>query len=191
VSVPRPLEITDVAGHWIVDHQRQVGHRCLQFCDCLCLDRRIHRESDVVGYIDWSGFYLGCESISLLECLGLQCIDCIEDAVELVAQLGLAPQIEIAGQHHIDGSIEVCFSRLQLARVVVSHSALVRRFDRVDQGLYLGSGSRCWRWVGRRRGWLGRLRGLERWGRRLRRLRWPRGHRVFRHTPRNQHRGRG
>ncbi len=135
-------EIADVTGDGIVDHQRQIGLRGLQFGDGLRLDCRVHRESDIVGNIDRSRFDLGCESISLLERLHLQRIDSIEDAVELIAQLGFGPQIEIAGQHQVDGTIEVCLGGLQLARVVVGHTALVRRFDCVDQGLYLGTGGR-------------------------------------------------
>ena len=121
-------------------NQRQIGLRGLEFCDRLRFDCGIHRESDVVRDIDWSRFDLGSESIALLQRLHLQSIDGIDHAVELVAQLGFGPQIEIAGQHQVDGAIEVRLGCLQFAGVVVGHAALIRRFDGVDQSLYLRAG---------------------------------------------------
>jgi hypothetical protein len=60
-------------------------------------------------------------------------------------KLGLVPQVEFAGQHHVDCTIKVGLGGLQLARVVVRHTALIRHFDCVDQGLHLGPGG----WDGR------------------------------------------
>ena len=111
---------------------------------------------DIVGNIDRSRFELGRKSISLLERLHLQSIDGIEHAVELIVQLGFVPEVEIAGQHQVYGSIKVGLGRLQLARVVVRHAALIRHFDCVDQGLYLGTGGWRWQWS------QARLRGRQR-----------------------------
>ena len=161
-------EIADKTGDRIVDHQRQVGLRGLEFCDRLRLDRRVHRESDIVGDIDRRRFDLGCESITLLERLGLQRIDSVENAIELIVQLGFVPQIEIAGQHQVDSAVEVCLGGLQLARVVVSHTALIRLFDCVDQGLHLRTGGgRCRRGSrgsGRSEGLAGLSAGAVAWG---------------------------
>ncbi len=139
---PLGRKIADVAGHGIVDHQRQIGLRGLEFCNRLRLDGRVHGESDIVGDIHRSRFNLGRKSISLLERLHLQRIDRIDHAVELIPQLGLGPQVEIAGQHQVHGAIEVCLGGLQFARVVIRHTALISHFDCVDQGLYLGAGGR-------------------------------------------------
>ena len=119
-----------------------------EFRDCLRFDRRVHGERDIVGNIDRSRFELGRESISLLERLRLQSIDGIENAVELIVQLGFVPEVEIAGQHQVYSSIEVCLGRLQLARMVVGHPTLIRHFDGVDQRLYLRTGG--WRGSGRK-----------------------------------------
>ena len=141
---PPPLgrKIADVTGHRIVDHQRQIGLRGLEFCDCLSLDGRVDRESDVVGNVDGSRFNLGGKPISLLERLHLQRIHRVDHAVELIAQLGFVAQVEIAGQHQVYGAIEVGLGGLQFARVVVRHTTLISHFDCVDHCLDL-------------RGWLG------------------------------------
>ena len=49
--------------------------------------------------------------------------------VELIVQLGLVAQIEIAAQHQVYGTIEVRLGSLQFARVIIRHAALVSRLD--------------------------------------------------------------
>jgi hypothetical protein len=152
--------------------------------------RSVHRESNIVRYIDRSRFNFGGKAIPLLERLHLQRIHRVDHALQLIAQLGLVAQVEIAGQHQVNGTIEIGLGGLQFARVVIRHTALISHFDCVDHRLNLRAGwggrgcCQCFCWDCRRGGLEGRSRSLGRFCRTL-------GYTVLRHTSGKQQRGRG
>ena len=57
----------------------------------------------------------GSEAVALLERIHLEGVDGVDDVVEFILQLGIALDVDAAGEHQVDGVIEVGFGLRKVA----------------------------------------------------------------------------
>ena len=130
-------EVADPAGDVVVDDEGKIGLGGLQLrCD-FTDQLGVGREGDFVGGIGRGFFDLAGESIALLEGDHLEGVDGGEKLVELVGELGIAFEVHAAGEHGVDGGVEVLASSVEMVGVVVGDAGLVAGLRLGDEGLHL------------------------------------------------------
>src|ERR1700761_6287934 len=108
--VVAPLRIgkeVDVGSDVVVDDEREIGLGGGQFGLGFGNDVRVYLKSDVVGDFCRRGLNGWRETVTPAQGFHLKSIDGIEDAVELVVELGIGFDVEAAGAHEVDGFVEV------------------------------------------------------------------------------------
>ena len=169
-------EKVDEGGHVVVDHEREVGlgggEVGASFGDEVWIDG----ESDIAGGFSGSDFFLGSETVTLLESFHLKGIDAVEEMIEFILELRVVFDVDAAGEHEVNGAIELRLCIDELTAAVGGFSSRVIEFNLCNDlantflrdagsgwsGLHRGGGrgwkrgSRC---LGRRSGglfWAGR-----------------------------------
>lgn len=132
----------DVAGDVVVHDQRKIGVRGLQLRFRFGADGGIYRKGDVVGDADRSIFSFGGEAVALLESVHFDVVDGVDDVFELGVEFGRTFDVDAAGEHLIDGVVEVGFGGGEVALLIVGEAILVCNFDIVndllDMALHCG-----------------------------------------------------
>ena len=147
----------DQGGHVVVDHQGEIGVGGSQIGAGLGHNVRVHLEGYVLRHVGGRLLLLLDKAVALLEGLHLEDVDAVHDAVELLLQLGIALDVDAAGEHQVHGAIELQLGLAQTPLVIFSLAAGVGVIDLLDQQAHplLLTG-------GLMRRWNGGLRGLSR-----------------------------
>ena len=111
-------EEVDVGGNVVVDDQGQVGFGGGEIGIGLGHDVGIDDEGDVAGSFGGSVFRLGSEAVALLEASISSAVDLVDDAVEFVLQRRGGLDVDAAGEHEVDGIVEIGFGFGQIAALV-------------------------------------------------------------------------
>ena len=117
----------------VVDHQRQIGVGGGQIGPGLGHDVGVHLEGHVLGYLGRRLLLLGHKAVALLERLHLQRVHPVHNAVELLLQLGIAPDVDAARQHQVHGAIELLLGLGQSSLVIVGLAAGVGLLHLLNQ----------------------------------------------------------
>src|SRR5579863_1753750 len=119
-SPPTCRKVTDVSGYRVRHHQRQIGVRGLDFSFSLCLEVRVNRERDLVGFVDRRGLRLLLrKAIAFLQGLKLETVYAVEDTVKFLLQALVRAQVQGTPQQEIEGAIEVLFGSFEMPGFIV------------------------------------------------------------------------
>jgi hypothetical protein len=123
----------DVGGHVVVDHQRQIGTGRGQVGLGLGHNIRIDHEGHVAGRLARRRLLLRDKAVALLQGLHLQPVHPVQNAVELLLQLGIAADVDAAHQHQVHGAIELLLGLGQLSLAIVGIAARVGALHLLNQ----------------------------------------------------------
>ncbi len=159
-------EEVDESADVVIDDEWEIGLGGGEFFAGLGDEVWIDFEGDVVGDVGWSWLDGRSKPIALLEGFHFERVDGIEDAIEFTIEQGVGVDVEAAGEHEVDGGVEVHFGLDELAFAVVQLAAVKGTLDLLDEGLgaalLRGEGQRGLtgglRWCGLWDGWRSDLR---------------------------------
>ena len=97
----------------------------------------VHRERDVVGFVDgrWLGALLG-EAVSLAQGDLLELANAVDDLVELLLQTRVVAEVEVARQQDVERLVEALAGGIKMAVLVLGLACLVELVGPGDQGVY-------------------------------------------------------
>ena len=142
-------EEVDVGGDVVVDDKRQVGLGGGQIGVGLGHNVGIDDKGDVAGSFGGSVFRLGGEAVACFRASISRRVDLVDDAVEFVLERRGGSDVDAAGEHEIDGIVEIGFGLGQIAVLVGGIAQGIGLLDLLDERL--NPLLRC-TWLGRR-GW--------------------------------------
>ena len=133
VAALRIGEKVDEGGHVVVHHQRKIGLGGGQIGFGLGHKVGVHIEGHIAGHLGRRGFLLGHKAVALLQRFRLKSVHSVHDAVELFLQLGIASDVDVAGQHQVHGEIEFILGLRQSSLVIVGFALGVSLLHLRDQ----------------------------------------------------------
>ena len=127
----------DPPGDILVHHQRKIGLRGLQFLRDFAHQDGVGGEGYLFCIFRRGGLYLRRKAIALLERDNLQRVDAREQAVKLIGEHGVVFQVHAAGEHGVNGEVEIKARSIKTVGVVVVDAGLVAGLNAVDEVLHL------------------------------------------------------
>ncbi len=126
----------DVRSHIVVHHQRQIGLGRGQVRPGLGHKVRINLEGHVARHFGRRRLNLGHKPVPLFQRLHLQRIDPVHNAIELLLQTRIAPDIDPACEHQVHRAIELYLGLGQIPLAIVRRAVGVGLLHLLDQQVH-------------------------------------------------------